>query len=357
MAFKGFNSSIAVIPETKGWGSTVYTEGHYLYVDSINLSPNQEFKDHPDKLVYGRGEKASTRTIGPQKPGGDVEFQFRANDCIPTMMAFFQKYDGTQLGGTDTGTSMYTFVPEKGVPDHVGSSFGTGSYTSPAGDLFTVGVLKKLNNADSGDTAEMYSSNIVDQLVINIPADDDAKMTPTFKSGVYDGGTRITLNPNNTTFGSYSTLNPFDGFEGTFSVGGDATLDITNITLTLANQTDDRTVLGQLNPSKYDMGKTKITGVIQVDAPDESLLHLGSMLADSAFAVTGTMFNSLNNQITINLPNCKYDPFEVNPTGANAVVEYGIPFTAYESENGETSPITVTVRTTGIGSAFDKIDY
>lgn len=354
MAHKGFNSSIAVYPETKGWGSTAHTEGHYLYVDSISLSPNQEFKDHPDKIVYGRGEKASARTVGPQKPGGDIEWQFRANDCIPTFMAFFQKYIGTQLGST--GTSIYTFVPEKGVPDSVGSTFGTGSYTSPAGDLFTVGVLEKINDTGAGvDDAMVYSSGIVDQLVFNIPADDDAKVTPTFKFGALDAGTKITVNPNNAVFGSYSTLNPFDGFEGTFSVGGNSSLDIMNITLTMQNQTDDLTVLGKLNPSSYDMGKTKFTGVVQVAAPTDSLAHLGSMLDDRAFSISGTLFNSLNNQVTYTLPNCKYDPFEVNPTGANAITEYGIPFTAYESENGVTPPITVTVRTTGMGSAFTVV--
>lgn len=354
MAHKGFVSSIAIVPETKGWGSFAHAEGHYLYVDSISLSPNQEFKDHPDKLVYGRGEKPSTRTVGPQKPGGDVEFQFRANDCIPTLMACFQKYIGTQYGST--GTSEYTFVPEKGVPDAIGSSFGTGSYTSPAGDLYTVGVLEKINDTGAGvDDAMMYSSGIVDQLVFNIPADDDAKMTPTFKFGNLDAGTKITLNPNNATFGSYSTLNPFDGFEGTFTIGGDSSLDIMNLTLTIQNQTDDLTVLGKLNPSKYDFGKINVSGNVQLAAPTASLEHLGSMLADKEFAITGTLFNSLQNQMTVNMPICKYEPFEVNPTGANAITEYTMPFKAYESENGVNPPITIKVKTTGMGSAFTVV--
>jgi len=356
MAFKGFNSSIAVIPESNGWGSTAYAEGHYLYVDSINLSPNQEFKEHPDKLVYGRGEKASARTVGPQKPGGDIEYQFRSNDCVPTMMAFFQKYIGTQLGST--GTSIYTFVPEKGVSDTVGSTFGTGSYTSSAGDLFTVGVLEKMNDTGAGvDDSIWYSSGIVDQLVFNMPGDDDAKITPTFKFYSMDSGTRVVVNPSNAVFGSYSTLNPFDHFEGTFSINGDSSFDLTNVTITLSNQTDDRSVLGRLSPKKYDFGKIKVSGVLQIDAPTDSLDQFGSMLGDKAFSLTGTLFNSLNNQLVFNLPSCKRDSFEVNPSGANAVTEYGMPFTAFESEDGETSPITVTVRTIGMGSAFGKVDY
>jgi len=351
---KGFEAWVAALPENKGWGTDTFNEGHYLFADSIVLSVGQEFTDRPDKLVYGRGEKASTRTKGAQKPNGDIEFQFRTNDCVPILMAHFQKHIGTEYGST--GTSEYTFVPEKGQFDWVGSSYGTGSYTSPAGDAFTVGIVEKINDTDTGtDNALWYKNGIVEQLVMTFAAEDDAKMTPSFKFKTVDEGTKITAayNPNNANFGSYSTLAPFEGFEGTFTVCGRTDLKITNLTVTSVNNSDDRPSLGNLNPTEYDFGKNIVSGVAQIDAPNDSLSHVGSMVADRALAVTGTLFNNANSLMVINMPNCRYEPFDVNPSGANAQTEYGLPFKAYESEDGQTPPITITVKTLGMGSAFN----
>jgi hypothetical protein len=353
---KGFEGYIAVLPETKGWGTTTSSEGFFLYADSESLSIGQEFTDRPDKLVQGRAEKPASRTVSAQKPNGDIEFQMRSDDVLSVLMGHFQKYTGTTMFKTGTPAN-YTFVPEKKQPDWVGSSWGTGGYTSDSGDIYTFGILRKiLDNSDGTDNSTLFSNCIVDQLVFNLEADNDAKITASIKSKSVDVGTHIgsSLNPPS-SLGSYSSLSPFEGYEGTFSIGGRTDLDITSITFTSVNNTEDRSSLGDLNPTKYDFGRYMVTGVAQIDAPPEALAHLGSMASDLSLAINGTLWNGSNDYITISMPNCKYEPFDVNLSGASSTTEYGLAFKAFESADGATAPISVVVQTTGMGSAFTKL--
>jgi len=180
---KGFEGYIAVLPETKGWGTSTYQEGYFLYADSESLTIGQEFTDRPDKLVQGRSEKPGSRTISAQKPAGDVEFQIRSNDVLPVLMAHFQKHTGSSIGGTNSGTALYTFVPEKGQPDWVGSTWGTGGYSADAGDVYTFGIIKKiLDNSDGTDNSMWFKNCIVEQLVFNLAGNEDAKITASIKA-------------------------------------------------------------------------------------------------------------------------------------------------------------------------------
>ena len=129
---KGFEGYLWVAPEGSGWdGTSGLIRGNFLFADSESLGINKDIKDRPNKITFGRSLKASTRVLGKQAPGGDVEFQFRSDDLPHILLAHFQKYIGTSFAG---GSCRYTFVPEKGVPGLAQTNgFGTGSYTSPAG--------------------------------------------------------------------------------------------------------------------------------------------------------------------------------------------------------------------------------
>ena len=353
---KGFEASIAVVPETQGWGTTTFGQGFYMYTDSESLSVGQEFKDRPDKLVFGRAERLNSRSKAMQKPNGDIEVQFRSNDSLPLFMGHFQKYTGTLMGTNAGGTAMYTFVPEKGQPDWVGSTYGTGGYTAAAGDMFTFGVLKKIldNTAGTGNSM-MFKNCIVDQLAFNLEAGEDAKITASIIAGTVDIGTHIDLNPDNATFGSYSTLSAYESWEGTLSVGGRTDLQITSIQFTSVNNAEAREVIGKLNPTQYDFGNFELTGVVNIDAPKEALWHLGSMVSDKQLAITGTLYNGANDYMVFNIPNAKYQPFDVNISGANEHTEYGLAFKAFADNADATAPITLTVRTSTVGSAFTKL--
>lgn len=357
---KGFEGWIAVVPETLGWGSSTFTVGNYLHVDSETLQINKEFIERPEKITFGRSLKASSRISGLQKPGGAVTFQPRSDDAIPIFMAHYQMHVGTWVGGAagTLGTVLYTFTPTKNEPDWTGNTFGTGTYGAAAGDMFTVGVYKKFfNTTDHGGTNSMvFKSGIVDQLQLTLTAGQDAKLTPTFKFYSADAGSAIpsTRDPNNSVLGSYSTKSPFISWNGTLSFAG-GSLDVTSITINSQNNTEDRQVVGRLNPSKYPFGRYLVSGSLELDLPKDGVKYIGSMLNNSSFTLTGSLYNGAHDNIVFNLPNCRYNPFEINFANGQSETTFSIPFVAYESEDGGTAPIIWQVNATGWGTAFARI--
>lgn len=355
---KGFEGWIAVAPETNGWGSSVFTAGNYLFVDSESLQVNKEFIERPEKITYGRSLKASSRISGVQKPGGALTFQPRSDDTIPILMAHYQKYIGSSSGGTATGSVVYTFHPSKGEPNWTGSAFGTGAYTAADGDMFTVSVYKKFFNTTSngGTNAMAFTSGIVDQLQFHLTAGQDAKMTANMKFYGVDAGTAIpaTRDPNNAVLGSYSTKSSFISWNGTLLFDG-GSLDITSIAINSQNNTADRPVLGKKNPSKYPFGRVLVSGSLDLDLPKSGLQYIGSMLNNGTFTITGSMYNGAFDYMTFNMANCRYNPFEINFSNGQSETTFSIPFVAYESENGSTAPIVWQVGAVGWGTVFNHI--
>lgn len=355
---KGFEGWIAVAPETKGWGSSTFTAGNYLFVDSESLQINKEFIERPEKITFGRAMKASSRVSGVQKPGGAITFQPRSDDVIPILMAHYQKYIATSLNGTASGTVLYTFHPTKGEPNWVGSAFGTGAYTAADGDMFTVNTWKKFFNttANGGTNAMAFYSGIVDQLQFNLTAGQDAKVTANMKYYSVDAGTALpaTRDPNNAVFGSYSTKTSFMSWTGTLAFDG-GSLDITSISINSQNNSADRAILGRLNPSKYPYGRVIVSGSLELDLPKSGLQYIGSMLQNTGFAITGSLYNGVNDYITFNMAQCKYNPFEINFSNGQSETTFSIPFTAYESENGSSAPIVWQVGAVGWGTVFNHI--
>jgi len=219
-------------------------------------------------------------------------------------------------------------------------------------------VYKKLFNTtqNSGTNGMAFTSGVVDQLEITMTAGQDAKLAPTYKFYNVDAGTALgtQLDPSNTVFGSYSAKSSFMSWNGTLSFAGQS-IDITSIKVTSKNNTEDRQVVGRKNPSKYPFGRFMISGSLELDFPKDGIKYIGSMLGNEGFAVTGSFYNGPHDYMTINMPNCKYAPFEVNFAGGQGETTFSLPFVAYESENGLVSPITVQVGCTGFGSAFNKL--
>lgn len=355
---KGFEGWLAVVPETKGWGSSAFTQGDYWNADSESLQINKEFIERPEKITFGRALKASSRISGVQKPGGAITYQPRSNDCIPVFMAHFQKYVATSLGGTASGSVLYTFVPTKTEPNWTGSAFANGNYTAASGDMFTVGVYKKFfdTSSNGGTNGMAFTSGVVDQLQMTYTAGQDAKLTPTFKFYNVDAGTPLSSarNPNNAVFGSYSTRSSFISWNGTLLFDGNS-LDITSITINSQNNTEDRSVLGRKNPSKYPFGRFLISGSLDLDLPKDGLKYVGSMLANGTFSITGSLYNGANDYVVFNLPQCCYNPFDINFANGQSETTFSIPWQAYESEDGSTAPVTIQVGATGWGTAFNHI--
>jgi hypothetical protein len=344
-----------VVPEDKGWkGTFTAIRGNALFADSESLQVNQDIKERPGKLTYGRNLKASNRVIGEQVPAGDIEFQFRSDDLPPICLAHFQKYIGTAFGGAGTlvGSAQFTFVPEKGVPNFTGSAYGTGSYTSPKGDAAVVGVIKKYFDTtdNAGTNAMWFKSCLVDTMMFSMAAGDDAKCKATFKAGNIDIGTAIpaTKNPSS-SLGSYSSLPSYEFWTATVTMGG-ASLEVNKLEWTSKNNMDEYRTLGNKNPSKYRYGRGDISGSFDLDMPTDAMKYFGTMVGGSSFAVTATMYNGTSDWVTFNMPNCRLKPLEANMKGGDQETSFQLQFSAYESEDGVTAPITVVVHTTTYGS-------
>lgn len=348
---KGYEGWIMVAPEGSGWdGTSGLLRGNFLYADDESLQINQDIKERPNKITFGRSMKASTRVIGKRAPGGDVTFQFRSDDLPHILLAHFQKYIGTSYAN---GSCLYTFVPEKYVPaTNQTKNWGTGAYTASAGDLFGVSVVKKLfdTTSNGGTNAQWYNSCIVDELDFRIEANDDAKLKASFKASRMNTGTPLanTLNPNS-ALGSYSTKPSYEYWSGTMLFDGNS-IEINKFNLTSKNALEERVVIGKVNPTNYKFGRYTIEGSLDLDMPYDGMKYFGSQFSGSSFIISGTLYNGVDDWVTFYLPNCRFKPFEANMKGGAADTAFTLPFCSYESQDGSTAPVTVTVMTTTWGS-------
>ena len=352
---KGFESWIWVAPEPSGWlGGSTSLRGNFLVADSESLHLGQEIVERSNKIVQGRALKASVRTIGKQAPTGDIEWQFRSDELPPILLSHFQKYIGSGFGGAGslTGECLYTFVNEKSTPTYGGSAFGTGAYTAAAGNVFTVSVVKKFFDtaANGGTNAEWFKSCIADEIMLSCAANEDAKIKASFKAGTVDAGTKFasSLNPNS-SIGSYSTNSAFNAWSAIITWGG-GTLDVNKLEFTSKNGLAERLVLGTKNPADYRFSRYTCEGNFEIDMPYDGLKYAGTMLGGSTFSVVGTFSNSGTDYVAFNMPNCRLKAFDPDLKPGDTTITYGLPFVAYESEDGSTAPITVTVRTNTYGS-------
>lgn len=352
---KGIEAWMLIQPEGSGWnGASAAHRGNFLFADDENLDVGKSFQDQSNKIVFGRGVKASTRISGKQTPGGDLTWQFRSDELPMVMMAHFQKYIGTAIGGAGslTGSCQFTFVPEKGVPDASGNSFGTGSYTSPAGALYTVSVTKKFfdTSLNNGTNAQKFKSCVIDELEWSMEQDTDAKLKASFKAGTVDHGTAISSSVNpNSSLGSYSVNGAYQYFSATLTVGGTAQ-DVTKLNFMTKNGMEPLVTLGKVNPARYKFNKFDVGGSLDLDMPKDGMRYFGSMIGGSSFGIVGTLYNTASDYVTFNMPNCRWENFNANIKGGNSDVSFTLPFKAYESEDGLTAPITVFVETTTWGS-------
>lgn len=353
---KGFEGWIEISPAVSGWnGTDAYgaTRGNFVYADDETLQINRDTKDQSAKIVNGRVLKASTRITGKQAPGGGLTFQFRSDDLPPLCMAHFQKFSGTAFGGAGslTGSAQFAFYPEKGAPSFGGSAFGTGAYTAAKGNIFTVNILKKFFDTtdNGGKNTHWFKNCLVDQLEFTCEANSDAKV----KANVFahDVGTLAldsTFNPPG-TLGSYSVNSSYQAWNATLSFAG-GTLDVTKLAWTSANGMQEYLSIGSINPSRYRWGRYKISGSLDLDFPYDGMKYFGSSAAESDLALTATFYNGTSDWVSFSFPKCRLNPVEANMKGGDQETTFTLPFEAYESEDGSTAPVVVTIHTTGFGS-------
>jgi hypothetical protein len=98
-----------------------------------------------------------------------------------------------------------------------------------------------------------------------------------------------------------------------------------------------------------------LKGAIKLDLPKDAMKFVGSMFTLQPFAILATLYQSASSQVVLDIPHCKYLPFDFKIAEE---VEGVIPFQAY-SVDGQ-YPIRVTVNTDfsfeGLDTIMDATD-
>jgi hypothetical protein len=222
-----------------------------------------------------------------------------------------------------------------------GSTYAAGTYLdSEVGkDLYTIIAAVSVGVATGTNyNAKKITNAIVDKLVIENKASEDFKITASIK------GKDFTIFQENSqpygTIGSFSNSAPFEWFQGTVLVGGNS-FDVTSFQVTSMRNITENQVLGYKNPTKYEFGKYTCEGVLEIDAPNDVFGHLREMGNNGTISVSGTWATPDGDLFIVSIPNGKFKPFDVNVPAGDSRVNYGLAFKAYESDDGQVSPIMV----------------
>lgn len=355
---RGHDGFISIFSDVD-WNGTVHSFPQVLYADSEELSGGKDIKTKPFQVGQGRVAGTGALVSGPIKPEGSVKYQFRSDDCLKTLMAHFQMGTLFESGSMSNGTFQYGFYPSRSTPSYqVSSGYGEGSYGAGTGYVYSVSVLKRLMTTSqyNGTNSMLFRHGIVDKLGFELGADSDAKLTSNYKFRDLDYGTKVDDVPDGTLVGSYSRLESFKGWSGTVLVGGQS-LELTGLVLQSNNGIEESSRVGRMGPEEFRFGEYNLKGNFVMDVPKDAMRFVGSMFTMKEFAILATLYNGANDQVVLDLPTCKYLPFDFKNEGGRADYSGAIPFQALSSAGGY--PIKVTVNSTyefeGLGQFMDAL--
>jgi len=97
------------------------------------------------------------------------------------------------------------------------------------------------------------------------------------------------------------------------------------------------------------LGGFDVTGNLQLDIDNDTLLLNKRLLDETAFTIIGTLGTSLHDRFVFRLNNCLLEPFAIS----SSVGRVALKFKAYEALNGSKGPLDFEVWTTGYsGTSF-----
>jgi hypothetical protein len=135
-------------------------------------------------------------------------------------------------------------------------------------------------------------------------------------------------------------------------VGGQS-LGLIGVDLVSDNGVEERTRVGRLSPDSFTFGEYSLKGALRLDLPKDAMKYVGSMMTLKPFSVLATLYQGTNNQVVLDLPHCKYLPFDLVLRDGDSEVEGLMPFQAFSV--GGTPPIQVTVNTDYVFEGLDLI--
>jgi hypothetical protein len=323
------------IYENDGWLTGEPINPQALWVESESLGLVADVKHMDDLVGASRASQGSSFVLGPVKPAGGLKVPLRVPAAYKLLYSHFQY--GSFLGTDVGGNRQYRFYPSKATPNYETGNRGDGAYGG-TGYVFGISVLKKYNNKDVAH-AQWFNYGVTDKLEFSFASDSEAFIEGKFKFATFYNGTNIGTArvPDGTYTGSYNNEPAMGGWSGSLLVDGVA-LDMDSLTIVSDNAIEEKNILGMMNPYSFSFGKYSCTGRFTLPMPDNGLQYVGSMLTNKVFSLSGT-FTSGTNVLSVSMPYCRYNTFDVLPNRNNSEWKMSIPFTALE--NNGTSPITV----------------
>ncbi len=354
---KGYDSSL-VIWETDGWFDTGTSDPYCPLLNSEGLKRTHMVNDRNSMVRNTRAMLPDSVVFEESKPEGFVEIIPRMENLAPIMMSHFQ-----MTSQVSTGSSYIdTYVPSMKSPQFSTSdAYGSGVYGDEPGDAYSVDIWKK--QADpihaGEDTVQMFQRGICNNLDFSMQANEDFTVKADFKFKTW-GTKNVTSNPGDTDYGSYTTGSITDWSHGTWAVDisnfnptypDGIPMGMSGIKVSCSNNLTERKILGASSRPTFNFGDYTVKG----NFTTEYALEDYQSMEGTSFSIEGTIYHTDTEYMVISMPHCMVKPHEYNLKKPTEIIEFSIPFQAYE--NNGTAPITVTVHTDVQGLDLDFTFY
>ena len=351
---QGWQSWVDVTEQSYGWGTFTRTKKRMAQdLDSEALTRGIEVKELDSKIVWGRFGRDTTVRKGQMSPGGNFTTQPRTDDVLPLLMSFFQcvDQDGTTNATTGSSIATFYFAPiSTGSVKWVGSTWGTFNHGSnwigTANSVYPI-MVRQVFSGIAGNNVVEYKNGIVDSMTWNFTTGEIVNAEFVFKFGTSMIGTTSDQPSNGTVY--YSAYDSWNDWEAhvTFKYKGVATtLEVSSLTFTGNNATEDRMKLGYRGRSNFPFtGRPVIEGEIAFLAENLDYLTILENCGSAFLSVNVIGTAGTNPSIYFEMPNIKFRPFDLNPASATEPISYTIPFRALPTADDGTGPILAKVYT------------
>lgn len=329
--------SLVRVQASKAWGSVYKASdvpGFFLDVDSITPDLGDEFQERDGKLSGNRESPNSSWSVDSQQPKCSLTFQPRVDDVLMFLMAYFQHCVVSSATPTADGTYVFSKIETNPVWTTGGMNFGTNVY----GINLDIAYGQSFNNSGTQANGIRLMNGIVDKLDFNLKYGEDLQLSVDMK---FLTGSRYQY-PSTfkdlSTYGSYSRSPRLVDYQGTITTGTES-LELDSFSLSLNNNTGDKTKIGQRGFSRFPfMNRMKVEGQLDLElARDINAFNPGS-----PWNVGGTVFSSGTNYMIISMPNAILKPTTIPINGGEGMISFNLPFRAYPASTGTTA-ISITV--------------
>lgn len=338
---KGYDSHLTLY-ENDGWFDTGTLNPIVPVIESEGLKVGL-IKNERTSMVRNTRAQLEESIVNDfeYKPEGFIEIVPRLNTLPTIFMSHFQI-----VNEVDTGSSyLNTYVPLKYQPQQVGNDFyGTGVYGDRVEDVYSIDIKKNIvGDNNTGLNTQHYRRGICSKLGFSMQPNDDFKVKADYKFksvDIIDSSSVF----GDADIGSYAGGEITDWSNGTWSVsfdsGGTIFSEVSGMEIECDNNILEKKSVGALSRQIFSYGNYTVKGGFSLEYADDNWF---STRQDDPFSITGTIYHSGTEYLSIEMPRCFIKPFEKQMVKPDEFLDAGVNFEAYEY-NG-TSPITVTLNT------------